>query len=86
MTVYYNTKSGATAEFTKADLDKLPTDIRKKYRVATESEVDAHNVKKSKAKFKKATEKKAVEKSEDSKAATKKNSKDDKKSEDEKGA
>ena len=83
MTIYFHRKSGATSEMTKKDFDNLPDYIRKKYRIATETEVEAHNVKKSKQKFKKHQDEKSAAKKSNQSGG--KNANDDKKSDDKKG-
>lgn len=40
--LYFNTKTSATRRITKKDLDKLDADARKRWRLASESEIELH--------------------------------------------
>ncbi len=42
MQVYFNTKTNATRKMSKTDLNKLPEDMKKRWRVASESEIELH--------------------------------------------
>ena len=49
--LYFNTKSSNTIKMSKTELNDLPESIRKKYRLASESEIKLHEDREAKENF-----------------------------------